>query len=225
MAYSVSIIMTLEELQSENAKLVEANTTLTGQVKNLTGETTSIKAKMDELLGETKAAKDARRKVEIEAAAEASRIAKEKGDFEQLHKSSEERYQTTLGELELLRGAVGNEKRDNAAMRIATELADGPNAELLSTFIVNRLVFNDESVKVADSNGQLTVSSFDDLAAEFKNDPKFASLLKGNQSSGGGANGGNNSGGAAKIKTRGEFEALNPVQRAEYAKSGGTITD
>ena len=47
--------------------------------------------------------------------------------------------------------------------------------------------------------------------------------MKGNQSSGGGASGGSNSGGAAKVKTRAEFEALNPVRRMEFVKSGGEI--
>lgn len=217
--------MTLEELQAENAKLMETNAALTGQVETMTGETASIKAKMDELLGETKAAKEARRKAEQTAADEAARIAREKGDFEQLHKSSEERYQATLGDLEKLRQGIANEKRSNTAMKLATELADGPNAELLSTFIANRLAFSEDSVKVTDSNGQLTVASLADLTTEFKNNPKFASLLKGNQSAGGGANGGNNSGGAATVKTRGEFEALNAVDRAKFARSGGTITD
>ena len=217
--------MTLEELQAENAKLLETNKDLSGQVETLTGETTSIKAKMDELLGETKAAKEAKRKAEAEAIEEAARIAKEKGDFEQLHKSAEQRYQDSQKELSGLRQGIADEKRSNTAMRLATELADGPNAELLSTFIVNRLAFADDSVKVTDSNGQLTVSTLDDLASEFKNDTKFASLLKGNQSSGGGANGGNSSGGAATIKTRAEFEALNPTDRSAFARSGGTITD
>jgi hypothetical protein len=220
--------MNIEELQAENAKLLEANITLTDQVETLTGETDSIKSHLDILLTETKVAKDAQRKAEMDSADEEVRltkIAKEKGDYEQLHKSSEERYRNTLTELESLRGNIANEKRTNAAMRLANELADGHNAELLSTFIENRLVFSDESVKVADSKGQLTVSSLGDLTSEFKNDPKFASLLKGNQSSGGGANGGNTSGGAATIKTRGEFEALNPIQRSEYARSGGTIID
>lgn len=217
--------MTLEELQAENAKLLEEKTVLAGQVESLTGETTSIKAKMDELLGETKAAKEARRKAEQAAADEAARIAKEKGDFEQLHKSSEERYQNTITELEALRLGIANEKRTNTAMKLATDLADGPNAELLSTFIANRLTFSDDSVKVTDTRGQLTVASLDDLRNEFKTDAKFAALLKGNQSAGGGASGGSNSGSAATVKTRGEFEALNAVDRAKFAKSGGTITD
>lgn len=218
--------MTLEELQAANDKLTETNAALASQVESLTGETTSIKAKMDELLGETKAAKEARRKAESDSADEAVRIAKEKGDYEQLHKSSEERYQTTLGELDGLRQGIANEKRTNAAMKIATELADGSNAELLSTFIANRLSFSDDSVKVTDSKGQLTVSSLSDLSTEFKNDPKFASLLKGNQSTGGGANGGNTSGGAATIKTRAEFDALNPAEQSAFARTAGnTVTD
>jgi len=49
--------------------------------------------------------------------------------------------------------------------------------------------------------------------------------LKGNQSSGGGASGGSNSDGVTKVRSRAEFEALNPVKRMEFVKSGGTITD
>jgi len=50
-------------------------------------------------------------------------------------------------------------------------------------------------------------------------------LLKGNQSSGGGASGGSNSGGAAKVKSRAEFEALDPASRMSFVKSGGKLTD
>jgi hypothetical protein len=108
-------------------------------------------------------------------------------------------------------------------MRIAAELADGSNAELLSDFISRRLKYHEDGVKVTDAQGNLTVSSLDDLKAEFKNNPKYSALLKGNQSSGGGASGGSNSGGAAKVKTRAEFEALNAVRRMEFVKSGGEI--
>ena len=83
--------------------------------------------------------------------------------------------------------------------------------------------YHDDGVKVTDSSGDLTVSTLDDLKAEFKNDARYSSLLKGNQSSGGGASGGSNSGCAAKVKTRAEFEALNPVRRMEFVKSGGEI--
>ena len=189
----------------------------------LMAENAAMKAKMDELLTEAKKAKSAKREIEEQSQVERERIAREKGDFEQLHRSSEERYQETVKELESMRANVANEKRNNAAMKVATELADGANAELLSEFISRRLKYHDDGVKVTDSSGDLTVSTLDDLKAEFKNDARYSALLKGNQSSGGGASGGSNSGGAAKVKTRAEFEALNAVRRMEFVKSGGEI--
>ena len=191
----------------------------------LMSENAAMKAKMDELLTEAKKAKSAKREIEEQSQVERERIAREKGDFEQLHRSSEERYQATVKELESMRANVANEKRNNAAMKVATELADGANAELLSEFISRRLKYHDDGVKVTDSSGDLTVSTLDDLKAEFKNDARYSSLLKGNQSSGGGASGGSNSGGAAKVKSRAEFEALDPAGRMSFVKSGGKLTD
>ena len=191
----------------------------------LMSENAAMKAKMDELLTEAKKAKSAKREIEEQSQVERERIAREKGDFEQLHRSSEERYQATVKELESMRANVANEKRNNAAMKVATELADGANAELLSEFISRRLKYHDDGVKVTDSSGDLTVSTLDDLKAEFKNDARYSSLLKGNQSSGGGASGGSNSGGAAKVKSRAEFEALDPASRMSFVKSGGKLTD
>jgi len=191
----------------------------------LMSENAAMKAKMDELLTEAKKAKSAKREIEEQSQIERERIAREKGDFEQLHRSSEERYQATVKELESMRASVANEKRNNAAMKVATELAEGANAELLSEFISRRLKYHDDGVKVTDSSGDLTVSTLDDLKAEFKNDARYSALLKGNQSSGGGASGGSNSGGAAKVKSRAEFEALDPASRMSFVKSGGKLTD
>ena len=210
---------------SEVEMQVEAHEDNTVDLKALMAENAAMKSKMDELLTEAKKAKIAKREIEEQSQVERERIAREKGDFEQLHKSSEERYQATLKELEAMRQNVANEKRNNAAMKVATELADGPNAELLSEFIARRLKYHDDGVKVTDSSGDLTVSTLEDLKAEFKNDARYSALLKGNQSSGGGAAGGSNSGGAAKVKSRAEFEALDPARRMEFVKSGGTLTD
>ena len=210
---------------SEVEMQVETQEDNTVDLKALMAENAAMKSKMDELLTEAKKAKTAKREIEEQSQVERERIAREKGDFEQLHKSSEERYQATVKELEAIRQNVANEKRNNAAMKVATELADGPNAELLSEFIARRLKYHDDGVKVTDSSGDLTVSTLDDLKAEFKNDARYSALLKGNQSSGGGAAGGSNSGGAAKVKSRAEFEALDPARRMEFVKSGGTLTD
>tara|TARA_R110001606_G_scaffold74779_2_gene173430 strand:- start:917 stop:1561 length:645 start_codon:yes stop_codon:yes gene_type:complete len=198
---------------------------VSAEVEQLMADNAAMKAKMDELLTEAKKAKQAKREIESETQSERERIAKEKGDYEQLHKSSQERYESTVAELESLRGTIAQEKKGNVAMKLAAEIADGANAELLSEFIGRRLKFHDDGVKVTDNSGNLTVSSLSDLKTEFQNDARYSALLKGNQSSGGGASGGSNSSGATKVRNRAEFEALNPAKRMEFIKSGGTITN
>lgn len=205
----------------EGPTLEELQTQLADATKSVEGLT----AKNQELLTETKAAKSARREIEATAQAEQERIAQAEGNHEQLYKSAMEKNTDLQSRLDDVLGSVANEKRDNAAMKIAGELADGSNAELLSEFISRRLKFTDEGLKVTDANGQLTISSLGDLATEFKNDARYSALLKGNQSSGGGATGGSNSGGAAKVKTRAEFEALNPIAKSNFMKDGGSLVN
>lgn len=211
-----------EETTDQSTEEVTDNS---AELEQLRSDNASMKAKMDELLTEAKKAKAAKRQVETEAQQEQERIAQQQGDYEQLHKSSVERYEATVEELNALRGTIAKEKQNNVAMKLASEIADGANAELLSEFIGRRLKFHDEGVKVTDNSGNLTVSTLSDLKAEFQNDARYSALLKGNQSSGGGASGGSNSSGATKVRNRAEFEALNPAKRMEFIKSGGTISD
>tara|TARA_R110000764_G_scaffold9230_6_gene29824 strand:+ start:862 stop:1506 length:645 start_codon:yes stop_codon:yes gene_type:complete len=211
--------------EETNTETENQGTQVSAEVEQLMADNAAMKAKMDELLTEAKKAKQAKREIESETQSERERIAKEKGDYEQLHKSSQERYESTVAELESLRGTIAQEKKGNVAMKLAAEIADGANAELLSEFIGRRLKFHDDGVKVTDNSGNLTVSSLSDLKTEFQNDAKYSALLKGNQSSGGGASGGSNSSGATKVRNRAEFEALNPAKRMEFIKSGGTITN
>jgi len=214
---SEEIEVDVNALQAELTALKTSNDELTNQFN-------AIKNKNDELLTETKTAKEARRKVEADAVADKDRMAKESGDFESLYKSSSEKLQTTQHTLNELQGRIQSEQKGTAAMKIAADLAEGSNIDLLSTFVNTRLKFQEGDLKVTDSDGNLTISSLDDLKNEFQNDSRFASLLKGNQSSGGGATGGNsNSGSAAKTKSRAEFTALNPADSMKFIKSGGTV--
>ena len=198
---------TIEELA---AQLSEANKSIDG-----------LKSKNDELLGETKKAKTQKREAEELARKEAESKAQADGNHEQLYKSSEEARLKLQNEHNNLMGSIANEKRDNAAMKLATELADGYNAEILSEAIAKRLKWTDGTIKVTDENGDLTVSTLDELKTIFKSNERYASLLKGNQSSGGGASGGSNSGGAAKTMTRADFDALDPARQMKFMQSGG----
>lgn len=186
-------------------------------------ELEKVLAKNAELLGEAKKAKTAKRDSDAAAQKIADEKAQADGDHEQLYKSSQEKLTNTLGELDTLRGSIANEKRNTEALKLATKLADGDNADLLSGFIAQRLKYTDEGLKVTDANGDLTVSTLADLETEFKNNARYSALLKGNQSSGGGANGGNNGGGAAKEITRSEWDAKSPSEKSKFAGSGGKV--
>ena len=151
--------------------------------------------------------------------------AKESGDHKQLYTSSEEARAALQTELDGVKKGIANSERKTAATKVAAEIAEGANVDLLSKFIVDRLGHADGEVKVLSKTGELTVSSLSDLANEFKNDERFSSLVKGNQSNGGGANGGDKSGGAAKTMTRADFNALNPIAQSNFVKEKGIVTD
>jgi len=112
-----------------------------------------------------------------------------------------------------------------AAMKIASSLAEGENVGLLTRFVAERLKYAEDGVKVTDSSGDLTVSSLDDLKKEIAGSARFASLIKGNQSSGGGASGGSTGSGAASEVTRADFEAMNQPTRLKFVRGGGKVTD
>ena len=207
--------------EGEGGQTVEE---LTALLATANKDNAAMKLKNDELLGETKAAKNARRDAESTAEAERIRLATEKGDHEQLHKSAMEKNASLQSQLDEMGLGIATEKRNNAAMKVATELADGSNADLLSEFISKRLKWAEGGLKVTDGQGGLTVSSLEDLKTEFKNDARYSALLKGNQSSGGGATGGDQGGSAAKTMTRADFESLNPIAARKFMQAGGTLT-
>ncbi len=192
------------------------------EVEDVSGLKTALSTERENRKALEKRLKDTD-SVALEAA---SKLAKEKGDFEQLYKSSQTKLETVTGERDGLRGSIAKKERTTEALRVAGELADGHNIGLLSEFIERRLQHTDDGLKVLDTSGQLTVSSLDDLKKEFSTDPRFSSLLKGNQSSGGGAAGGGNGGGAAdKTLNREQFAALDPAGQMKHIKSGGSLTE
>lgn len=211
------------ELEEALAKIKEQATALAEAQKN----NESMKTKMDELLTEAKRAKDAKRAAEETARQEAEEKAKASGDFEQLLKSTQEKLDSREKAFNELTQKIAGEKVSNQALKIANELADGFNAELLSEHIAKRLKYTDEGIKVLNNNGELTISSIDELKTEFSGNERYNSLLRGTQAKGGGAPGGK--GGASnsdkKTVTRTEFNDMSHVERATFAKAGGSVVD
>jgi cytochrome c553 len=169
-----------------------------------------VAAKKEQLYKETKAAKAARE----EAAAEAHRIAEEtakkNGEFEKLWKSASQEKEELLQQLKAIRNGNRQEKLSLASMKIATELADGDNAELLSEFVKRNLE------NIADDDGSLSEDILKAVASEFKNNAKFKSLLRGSKASGGGAPGNMKGSSEKATVTRAEFERMSPVKKTEF---------
>lgn len=185
----------------------------------------SMKSKMDELLGETKKAKTARKEAEEAARVLADKKSRDDGNFEELYHSSEQARETLQSDIDSMVLNTAKDKESSIAKTIAMELADGDNALILSDYIAKRLKFSDNEVKILDINGQLTVSTVEDLKTEFKNNSRYSSLLKGNQASGSGAPGGKSGSAAGKVLTRADFGNLDSSEKMKFTKSGGKIID
>ena len=190
-------------------------------IDDLTNQNKSMADKMNELLGEKKRETEKART----AREEVQKKLESNGDFEQLYKSAIDENGLLKAENTGLKSGIELSKVKGVANKLANTLA-GDSAPVILPHIISRLKYNGDSVKVLDKEGNLTINSTEDLLNEFKTNPAFSTVLKGNQSTGGGANGSRNSGGAAdKTMTRSEFDQLDAVRRAKFMKDGGALTE
>ena len=173
-------------------------------------DVSGLKAKVDELLGEKKAAEKARKDAEDQARLEREEAARKSGNVEELERSWTEKYNRREAELngmlEQERGTLSTQIRDLTVGRTATDIASAlaipGSAKALLPHIERRLSVEQRDGKpvvvVLDQQGKLSAATLDELKAEFANDVAFAPLIAGSKASGGGANGAGNGGGAAK---------------------------
>ncbi|WP_460044127.1 hypothetical protein [Pseudomonas sp. S2_H01] len=173
-------------------------------------DVSGLKSKVEELLGEKKAAEKARKDAEEAARLEREEAARKSGNVEELEKSWSEKYNRREAELNGLleqeRGSLGSQIRDLTVGRTATDIAAAlaipGSAKALLPHIERRLSVElrdgKPTVVVLDQAGKLSAATLDELKAEFTNDTAFAPLIAGSKASGGGAAGAGNGGGAAK---------------------------
>ena len=178
-----------------------------------------LKRQNQTLLDEAKEAKRLRREADEKLEREKLEAAKAKGDFEQLYASSEQALAAERARLAELTTSIERRDLTSAASKIATGIADGENAEILAEFVQRRLKIVEGQVKVTDASGNLTIATLEDLAKEFQQAPRYASLVRGTQANGGGAAGGKG-GGATKTwdqmtgMERVELRRTNPAEHA-----------
>ncbi|WP_241646885.1 hypothetical protein [Rosenbergiella metrosideri] len=174
-------------------------------------DVTGLKAQLDTLLTEKKAEQAKRRQAEEEKAREeAERLAAE-GNYKQLFESSQSATAEWQQKYQALQQQVEQSSINQTAIKLATDIADGANAEILSEFVTRRLKLVDGQVRVTDASGNLTVSTVDQLKQEFTNDPRWSALIRGSQANGGGA--ANFRGSPTK-----EPKQMTAEERAEFAQ-------
>lgn len=188
-------------------------------------ETTGLKSKVDELLGEKKAAQKAKADAEKAAADAAAKAAAENGDYKQLFESQKNEADTLRQQIEKMNSDITRQKITGEAARLAAQLTkDTGRAQLLQQQISQRLTIVDGELRVTDESGQLTVSKLEDLTGQIKTAYPF--LVDGSPASGGGATGSKGgANGTGKTITRGEFDNMSHAQRADYVKGGGKIVN
>ncbi len=179
----------------------------------------AVAKKKEELLSETKKAKDEQRHA-TETARQASEAkAAKDGEFEKLWQTTKSEKDALLKQLQDITTSNRREKLQVAAMRIATELADGDNAELLSDFVARNLD------KMADETGNTTSDVLEAIKNDFKTNAKFKALLRGSKAAGGGATGNMSSAQQSNTVDRATFDKMSPGKKMDLMKSGGSVVD
>jgi hypothetical protein len=181
-------------------------------------DVSGLKAKVDELLGEKKAAEKKAREAEEAARLEREELARKSGNVEELERSWTEKFTRReaelTGTLEQERATLSGQIRDLTVGRTATDIASAlavqGSAKALLPHIERRLSVEQRDGKpvvvVLDAQGKLSAATLDELKAEISNDAAFAPLIAGSKASGGGAGGAGGGGGAPKGKIGGTKE-------------------
>jgi len=213
------------ELEEALAKLAEQETRLT----ELSSGLAAIKAKNEELLTETKTAKQKAK----EEAAERQRIADEaaakNGDVDALRKSYEqklaERESHFTSQLSERDGLILGSVKSDAIRDIVASAIPGKDKGLrayVATRVHAEIKEGKVQLTVLDEAGKPSALSVADLKKEIEADAAWADVIEASRASGGGATGGKG-GGAAKTMKRSDFDGLPAVEKAAFMKSGGKL--
>lgn len=195
---------------------------LQAQIQQLADENAKIKSKNEELLNETKTAKQKAREREEAAQLASDEAARKSGDIESLDKSWQEKLSKRETELQskidLYQGNARKTHVEAVARKIASEISVAP--DLILPHVLNRLDMqeaDDGSFKtvVKDGSGNLSALTTQELAEEFKTNPAFQTVMIGTKASGGGANGGST--GTVKKGSKADLIQRN---KAAFQKAG-----
>lgn len=186
----------------------------------------AVKNKKDELLTETKKAKEAAKAAQELADKERQEKLASSGDIEALKKFYQDQLDATKGELE----GIKTQTKAQQLSALATDFVsskfidDAVIRKAVTSEFKSRLDLREGKPVVLDAEGNLTGLSLQDLQNEFLSAQIYKPHIVATKASGGGANGGNgNSGGAAKTMTKAVFDSKNPQEKMDFMRSGGKL--
>ena len=151
-------------------------------------DTSGLEKKRDELLNESKTAKQRAKELEAELQELKDKKAQEANDFKSLYESEKNKRAEIEAKTQELNKVLGDKELGLTLSEFEKIAADGASKPL-KHYVKSRLRYDDGQVRVLDENGNLTDMSIEDLQNEIKQDTAFSSLLKSDKGSGGGAGG------------------------------------
>lgn len=182
----------MAKLKLEDGTEIEAFTDEEVKAK-IEEEVTGLKAKVDELLGESKSAKQKARELEESQRTKEEEALKQQQEFKQLYEREQKAKQELAEKYETFAKTVQQKEIEAAAMNVASELTrDTKRAELLREQVARYARYTEEGVKF--EMGGVEVGK-EKITAHITENYPF--LIDGSGASGGGATGGKN-GGAGK---------------------------
>lgn len=190
----------------------EAKTYTEAEVREmLEKETSGLKSKVSELLGETKAEREKRQALEQAQQQADEERQKEKGEFKSLYEKAQADLEAERENARKFRQTIQQKELESAAASIAGQLSrDSKRAELLKKEAMQYAVYTDNGVTF--EIGGVEVSA-DKLIEKMTEDYDF--LVDGSQASGGGAPGSRNGSGAA---TKGKPDGTKAERAAYFAQ-------
>lgn len=205
-------------------------------------EKSGLIAKRDELLGKLKELDklkdidpDEYRKLKTQAEKAEEERAMKAGEFENLKKQLIEAHQKEKQALEAKLATLHKSLEENVLIATATQAiaAEKGVAALLMPHVRSRTKLDDNGQAVViDESGNVRVDAqgkplpITALIAEMKADVNtFGRAFEASGASGAGSQGSNSSGATQKTMTRAQWDAATHVQRSEFSKAGGQVTD
>lgn len=181
--------------------------------KKIAEATAGLKAKVEELLGETKAEREKRQEMERAAEQAETERKRKAGEFQGLYEKTLKDLEEERAAKEQLKTAMIQKEIKNAASALATEWTrDAAKAAVLADYIAKHVK--------TDADGNVTGYEFGGididkakLAEHFRQQYPF--LMDGSQANGGGASGGN--GGAATPQR----SKMTPAEKNAYIREHG----